>query len=108
MSVKVRSQKEKDASFREALVAHGEFRNGVTVLEHGCVEVSDVYASGDTGVRRVRKVTIISDKVTIHAYNGLRVVPVDDESGHQPAQIMGIAGEVDFDLAVHSVRFATV
>lgn len=100
------AQKEADARFRASLIEHGEFRNGVTGLQLGSVQVSEQYVIGD-GTRRVRKVVIVSDKVTVHAYEGLRVQPVDDESGQQQAQIMGVTGEVDFDLSVHSVRFAT-
>lgn len=103
---RTRPQRDADESFRVALVAHGEFRNGITVLELGSVQVSEQYVIGN-GTRRVRKVAIVSDRVTVRAYDGLRVLPVDDDSNHQPSQTMGVTGEVDFDLSVHSVRFAT-
>lgn len=95
-----------DTRFRQALTEHGQFRYGVTVLEDGNVELSEQYVPGE-GVKRALRVAIVSDKVSMHAYEGLRIEPVEDESGHQPAQTMGISGEVDFDLSVHSVRFAT-
>ncbi len=100
------AQRAVDLRFRQALVEHGAFRYGVTVLEYGSVELSEQYASGE-GVKRTLRVAIVSDKISMHAYNGLRVEPVEDESAHQPVQTMGITGEVDFDLSVHSVRFAT-
>ncbi len=98
------AQRAVDTRFRQALIEHGPFRYGITVLENGIVELLEHYISKD-GVKRVLRVAIVSDKVTVHAYNGLRVEPVEDESGHQYAQTMGITGEVDFDLSVHSVRF---
>lgn len=98
------AQRAVDLRFRQALIEHGAFRYGVTVLEDGSVELSEQYVTRE-GARRALRVAIVSDKVSMHAYNGLRVVPVEDESGHQPAQTMGITGEVDFDLSVHSVRF---
>lgn len=100
------TQRAVDTRFRRALIEHGSFRYGVTALDDGNVELSEQYVFGE-GVKRALMVAIVSDKVSMHAYEGLRVEPVEDESGHQPAQTMGISGEVDFDLSVHSVRFAT-
>lgn len=98
------AQQKIDAGFRQALVEHGTFRYGITVLENGSVELSEHYVTVD-GARRALRVAIVSDKVSILAYEGLQVEPVEDESGQQPALTMGIEGEVSFDLCVHSVRF---
>jgi len=100
------AQRAVDLRFRQALIEHGPFRFGATLLEDGNIELSEQYVSGE-GVKRALKVAIVSDKVSMHAYNGLHVEPVEDESAHQSAQTMGITGEVYFDLSVHSVRFAT-
>lgn len=102
------AQRKADTQFREALLARPEFRYGLTnVMTHGGVEVTQQYSEGP-GVLLVLRIRIINVVgITSDAFKGLRVIPVDDESGHYTPQTMGEKGEVQFGLQVHSVRFAT-
>ena len=95
---------EANERFRAALVSHGEFRYGSTlVAESGFVSVRQGRA--EDSVLQVLNVRVEGEGITPAAFRGLRVVPVDDESINQPTQTMGKSGEVNFSLTVHSVRF---
>lgn len=98
--------KEADRKFREALTGQAVFIYGTTGLtEQGGVQLVREY-SASPGIALVHKVRIVADLVTVHAYTGLRVIPVDDEGQSVPAKVMDESGEVEFPLHIHSVRFA--
>lgn len=100
------ARKEADRKFREALTEWPAFRPGSTVLtEEGGVEVVQEYTTSQ-GIALVHKVRIVADGISMHAYTGLRVIPVDDDSNAQSPKEMDVSGEVEFPIHVHSVRFS--